>query len=104
MGKRRGRGKQKQPTKEDYKTSAEELSEVIRRVKERLENIDNRLHRLETLVSTNMASFGQSLDKIGELVEPFLGAGERERREPEKRKRKRKRKRKKKKKKKKTRT
>ena len=78
-GKRRGRGKQKQPTKEDYKTSAEELSEVIRRVKERLENIDSRLHRLETLVSTNMASFGQSLDKIGELVEPFLGAGERER-------------------------
>jgi hypothetical protein len=26
-----------------------------------------------------MASFGQSLDRIGELVEPFLGAGERER-------------------------
>ena len=78
-GKRRGRGKQKQPTKEDYKTSAEELSEVIKRVKERLENIDSRLHRLETLVSTNMASFGQSLDRIGELVEPFLGAGERER-------------------------
>ena len=76
-GKRRGRGKQKQPTKEDYKTSAEELSEVIKRVKERLENIDSRLHRLETLVSTNMASFGQSLDRIGELVEPFLGAGER---------------------------
>ena len=78
-GKRRGRGKQKQPTKEDYKTSAEELSEVIKRVKERLENIDSRLHRLETLVTTNMASFGQSLDRIGELVEPFLGAGERER-------------------------
>ena len=78
-GKRRGRGKQKQPTKEDYKTSAEELSEVIKRVKERLENIDSRLHRLETLVSTNMASFGQSLERIGELVEPFLGAGERER-------------------------
>jgi hypothetical protein len=34
---------------------------------------------LETLVSTNMASFGQSLERIGELVEPFLGAGERER-------------------------
>lgn len=58
-GKRRGRGKQKQPTKEDYKTSAEELSEVIKRVKERLENIDSRLHRLETLVSTNMASIAR---------------------------------------------
>ena len=52
---------------------------MIKRVKERLENIDSRLHRLETLVTTNMASFGQSLDRIGELVEPFLGAGERER-------------------------
>ena len=52
---------------------------MIKRVKERLENIDCRLHRLETLVTTNMASFGQSLDRIGELVEPFLGAGERER-------------------------
>ena len=50
-----------------------------KRVKEHLENIDIRLHRLETLVTTNMASFGQSLDRIGELVEPFLGAGERER-------------------------
>ena len=30
-------------------------------------------------MSTNMASFGQSLERIGELVEPFLGAGERER-------------------------
>ena len=52
---------------------------MIKRVKERLENIDCRLHRLETLVTTNMAPFGQSLDRIGELVEPFLGAGERER-------------------------
>jgi len=52
---------------------------VRKRVKEHLENIDIRLHRLETLVTTNMASFGQSLDRIGELVEPFLGAGERER-------------------------
>ena len=77
--KKRKRETEATDQREDYKTSAEELLEVIKRVKERLENIDSRLHRLETLVTTNMASSGQSLDRIGELVEPFLGVGERER-------------------------
>ena len=48
---------------------------MIARVQERLENIDGRLHRLETLLVNNMFNFGQSLDKIGELIEPFLEAG-----------------------------
>jgi len=69
------RGKQKLPTKAEYKTYSEELSEAIARVQERLENIDSRLHRLETLLVNNMFNFGQSLDKIGELIEPFLEAG-----------------------------